>query len=303
MACFSRLQDVNATTRPYASALMPILGLDPSLDFEFRVYVLECEVPAGCSGPYFYVGIEHKSRIRDRLLQHFAHKGSHFTKYHKPKKVHLLWPAANTAVEGYVYLSLLSTMRQESVAKLGGWTQTSTEPSPLANMMFKQQWRLMRQVCFNCGDKNHWATDCKKPLQGVTYRHTCQWCSTVNRVVITSRGQSQGLAPLPSRPLVPRETVRMKRPMLPTTSDAPEPRSKIQRTVAASPRSGNAVDVCGLSYQFYLRFQERLYHPRSTTDPPWVHHGSPKLPPTVHQGSTKGPSRIHHCPLYGYARP
>ena len=206
---------------------------------------MECAPPRGCSGPCYYLGIEHATRVGQRCVKHDDHKGSYFTREHAPKKVYRLWPAANTAVEGYVYLALFSTMRQDSVAKLGGWTQTSTEPSPLVEMMFKQQWRLMRQVCFNCGDKNHWATDCKKELQGVTYMHTCNFCSKVKRVIITSRGKSQGIAPLPPRPLVPRETVSQKRPMQPAPSQSLEPRSKIQRTLQNAPISGTTVDVCG----------------------------------------------------------
>ena len=248
MARPPRLQDITAKTPPYASECMPKLGLATNLDFDYRVYVMGCTPPPGCSGPYYYVGIEHATRVGDRCVQHDEQRGSHFTKEHAPTKLHLLWPAANTAVEGYVYLALLSAMRQDSVAKLGGWTQTSAEPSPLTEMMFKQQWRLMRQVCFNCGEKNHWATDCKKALQGVTYRHTCNFCSKVNRVIITSRGQSQGLAPLPSKPLVPRENVSQKRTMQLGPSESSEPRSKIQRTLQVSPRSGTTVDVCGHNY-------------------------------------------------------
>eukprot|EP00973_Karenia_brevis_P039475 5448855-Karenia_brevis.AAC.1 len=83
----------------YASKSMPQLGLEPSLSFAFRVYVVECNAPSGVSGPYYYVGIEHKSKVGDRLAQHFALKGSFFTRAHAPKALHLVWPAANTAVE------------------------------------------------------------------------------------------------------------------------------------------------------------------------------------------------------------
>ena len=129
MARPPRLHDITAKTPPYASECMPKLSLATNLDFDYRVYVMECTPPPGCSGPYYYVGIEHATRVGHRCVQHDEHKGSHFTRANAPTKLHLLWPAANTAVEGYVYLALLSTMRQDSVAKLGGWTQTSIEPT------------------------------------------------------------------------------------------------------------------------------------------------------------------------------
>ena len=144
------ISDVGARTI-FASKLLPQLGLEPALSFDYRVYVIECHGPSGVRGVYYYVGIKHKSKVGTRLSQHWAGKGSFYTKEHKPKTLHLVWPAANTAVEGYVFMALLSTLPAGSVERLGGWTQTSTKVSPLSSMIFEQERRLMRGLCFNCG--------------------------------------------------------------------------------------------------------------------------------------------------------
>ena len=86
----------------YASRQMPQLGFEPTLSFDYRVYVIECVAPAGCRGPCYYIGIERKSKVGARLAQHWAGRGAFYTKERKPKCLHLVWPAANTAVEGYL---------------------------------------------------------------------------------------------------------------------------------------------------------------------------------------------------------
>ena len=178
------ISDVGART-VYASKLLPQLGLEPTLSFDYRVYVVECQGTPGSQGVFCYVGIEHKSKVGARLAQHWAGKGSFYTKERKPKALHLVWPAANTAVEGYVFMALLSTLPAGSLERLGGWTQTSTKPSPLCKQQYEEQRRLIRNLCFRCGG-NHWAKDCTKAVQGIEYK--CASCS--ERLLISSRGQS-----------------------------------------------------------------------------------------------------------------
>ena len=239
--------DVTSTT-VWKSKKVPELGLENNLAYEYRVYVLECAAPSGARGPYFYVGIEHKSKIWLRLKQHFEHRGSHYTKSRAPNQIHLIWPAANTAVEAYVYAALSSQLPAGSAHRLGGWVQTSDAPSPLARMLFEQQRRMLKGVCLNCGG-NHWASQCSKPIGGLEY--TCPQCN--EGLVISSRGQSvvAAKAKAPQAPLPPK--------MLAPSSSAPAVSAPAKRAASPSPaattakvakvsNSGNMVLVCGKSY-------------------------------------------------------
>ena len=161
----------------WKSKSMPDLGLSVSSGYEYRVYVLECE--ASC----LYVGIETRAKLAGRLRQHFAGRGAHFTKVHKPRSILMVWPATCTAVESYVYHALLAAQPAGRVEKLGGWTQTSTRVSPLAALQFEQARRSMRGSCFNCGGP-HYASSCPKATQGCTY--TCPKCKA--SILVSSMG-------------------------------------------------------------------------------------------------------------------
>ena len=99
----------------WKSKAIPQLGLEANLEFEYRVYVLECRTPAGSRGPFYYVGIAHRSEVGKRIVQHFNAKGAFYTKANPPQDIHLIWPAAHTAVEGFVFLALLATLRLAEV--------------------------------------------------------------------------------------------------------------------------------------------------------------------------------------------
>ena len=249
------VSEVNSRTA-FCSPWMPQLGLECKLEFEYRVYVIECETPPGARGPTVYVGIEHRSQINRRLLQHWGGTGAFFTKERKPKKLLLVWPAANTAVEGFVFLALLARLPLGSLGRIGGWSQTSTAVSPLSSMVFEQQRRLMRGLCFNCGG-NHWAKTCAKELEGIKYK--CCHCEGAN--TITSRGQAlvaargaHGVAPPPPRPLPPRpEPAARAAPKRQATPSrvAPDPQAKRAKHAHASDdtsRIGCLVSVCGKNY-------------------------------------------------------
>lgn len=145
------------------------------------VYAIEC------AGGKTYVGIEHRSRAVARLRKHWDLNGAFYTQQNKPKSILLFWPAANTAVEGYVFLALLAQLPPRSVERIGGWTQTSTNPAPLPRMIFEQERRCMLSLCFNCGSKDHVAKRCPKPLETAPYK--CAHC--LRPVLISSRGASQ----------------------------------------------------------------------------------------------------------------
>ena len=156
---------------------------ESGLEFEYRVYVLECENEDGSL--FYYVGFEHRSQIGNRVRQHFAGRGAAYTQERRPRRVLLVWPVRHAAAEAYLFALLLSTLPAGSLERLGGWTQTSVRPSPLCRQQFEEQRRCMRSLCFKCGGR-HFAKDCNKPVQGVQYK--CPSCNCA--ILISSRGQS-----------------------------------------------------------------------------------------------------------------
>ena len=78
---------------------IPDLGLVEEFSYQWRVYVLELEHDC------VYVGIAHRSKVRDTILRHFilGDDKPHYTAVHPPKSVLLVWPAISPAVEAYVY--------------------------------------------------------------------------------------------------------------------------------------------------------------------------------------------------------
>ena len=112
---------------------VPTLGLVEDLSFPYRVYALQ--LADNC----VYVGIAHKSDIKRAVQRHFNTGGgkAHFTMVHAPKQVLLIWPAASTAVEAYVYYSFLGRLSAgaQQASTLGGWVQTSSKLSPVAGWL------------------------------------------------------------------------------------------------------------------------------------------------------------------------
>ena len=134
----------------------------------------------------------------------FRRLGLGRTHVHPPRCVLLVWPAISTAVEAYVYYSYLSTMTSGvgngSKFRLGGWVQTSSKLSPVSAMVQEQARRQLRSQCFNCGSSDHYASKCKAPLHGCTYKCNAVGCGS--SILVTSRGQT---------------------PPVPSASDAPAP--------------------------------------------------------------------------------
>ena len=168
-------------------------------DYPFRVYALE--LAHDC----VYIGIAHKADVKRAVNRHFADSSNvHFTTVHAPRRVLLVWPAISTAVEAYVYYAYLSTMTfgvgNGSQFRLGGWVQTSSKLSPVSAMVQEQARRQLRSQCFNCGSSDHYASKCKAPLHGCTYKCNAVGCGS--SILVTSRGQT---------------------PQVPSASDAPAP--------------------------------------------------------------------------------
>ena len=244
---------VDRSTVWIAPGRVPELGLSDrleSLGFPFRVYALECQAPHGQLGPYIYVGIAHANKIGDRLKGHWKGGATHFTDEHRPKKVLLVYPAANRAVESYVFHAFLSLQCSGRLHTLGGWTQTSSDPSRLARQQFEQERRNLLSRCFNCGAGDHLAKDCKKPLEGIAY--PCPNCGT--EIVVSSRGQtrlgtkasakSSGGHPIAPPPLAP-ESSGSKRKAQPACT---APAAKVAKVGPTSSNHGKVVSVCGKQY-------------------------------------------------------
>eukprot|EP00973_Karenia_brevis_P053587 7446640-Karenia_brevis.AAC.1 len=159
MASVPTWDKVTARTAAFRCAGMPTLGLPDNERWKYAVYILEC------AGSCYYVGIESRGDLPRRLKDHWAGRGAHYTRRRKPKKLVLLQPAPNTAVEAYAYYALLATMPAGSVARCGGWVQTSVEPSPLQHLQFEQARRQLTNRCFNCGQSGHYANQCSKDVQ------------------------------------------------------------------------------------------------------------------------------------------
>ena len=104
----SLMPDDLSLKKPFRSPRIPELGLEAQASFPYIVYVLEC------SAGKMYVGIEHRSGAVSRVRRHFDLKGAFYTQSNKPASVLLFWPAVNKAVEGYVFLTLLSQLPPRS---------------------------------------------------------------------------------------------------------------------------------------------------------------------------------------------
>ena len=115
------LEEVNARTI-FPGNLVPDLGLKGDPEDEFCVYVL-------ASGGKYYVGIEERRFLKQRLTKQFEGRGAHWNKTHAPTGVAYVMPAPHRAAEAYVFFALLAKLPARSLERLGGWTQTSVKPS------------------------------------------------------------------------------------------------------------------------------------------------------------------------------
>ena len=184
MASLLKVEDVNVDT-VHMGSVVPKLGLVSNADFEFRVYVLECAPLRGESEPTYYVGVQHKTKLEERLRKHMTGNGADYTKAHKPQGVAFVMPAEHRAAEAYVYYALMSELPAKSVQRLGGWTQTSVNPSPLVRLLGQEARRNMHGKCFKCGG-DHYARECIGAPEAAPY--PCKTCGEVLRV--TARAQT-----------------------------------------------------------------------------------------------------------------
>ena len=163
----------------FPGSLVPDLGLIGHRDDDFRVYVL-------ASGDKYYVGVEEKRFLKRRLAKQAEQRGAHWNKVYKADGVAYVMPVKSRAAEAYVYFALLAKLPGNSVEKLGGWTQTITNLSPLSKLLCQEARRNVTGACFTCGSNNHFAYECKSAPQVAHY--TCKHCHNV--IAVTARGQT-----------------------------------------------------------------------------------------------------------------
>ena len=140
MARLLPLADVSAKT-VFQGSLVPDLGLRGGPDDEFAVYVLQ-------SGDKYYVGVVERRFLKVRLAKHAEGRGAHWNKVHVPDGVAYVMPVPHRAAEACVFFALLAKMPAKSLQRLGGWTQTAVNPSPLARMLAQEAHRNIRGSCF-----------------------------------------------------------------------------------------------------------------------------------------------------------
>ena len=223
-------------------APVPDLGLVNNAAYALRVYVLLC-----CGGRY-YVGIAPRGDVRKRIRAQFAGDGSHFCAINKPRSVLMVWPAASEAIEAAVFYGMQRTLGVSDFRKLGGWTQTSVNPSPSVVMHMKESGRQLSNRCFACGGSHH-AKYKRCPGTNLDCWYKCIVCNSRNN--ISSRGQST---------LHPREETSMQSPLsaavrVPAAkaNAAPAPSAKAQAATSHASRKRPTAEaflhaVCPLSF-------------------------------------------------------
>jgi predicted GIY-YIG superfamily endonuclease len=249
----------------FADESMPPLDLSDKLEGkQWRIYIIECYPQPGKLGPCWYVGICHRSEIKQRLAKHWSGTAAHYTRMNKPKEIQMIWPASNKATEAYAYYALLDTLPPNSARRVGGWTQTSHNPSRLGCAVTEQGRRCMREHCFNCGEcrfnGSHKTKEngkvmykCPKPLRGVDYH-----CECGKAILVTTRGHAEPIAVAPPSPPANGGgggggggsdgggggTARKRAaPILPA-----EPMAKRAKKATASTHAGLRVSICGELY-------------------------------------------------------
>ena len=251
----------------WRSDLVPDLGLAEDISNKYRIYIIECKAGQSGGPPVYYVGICEASELRSRLEKHWAGSGAHFTKVNKPQRVHLIWPAAPKSAEGYAYYAMLETLPPNSARRLGGWVQTSSNPSALGCDVIEQARRNMKDKCFNCGVdrycKSHTTRvngrieyKCPHPLRGVEYACPNKACGC--KIMVTTRGHAEPVATPPggaasSSSASSSQTAAAsgtsatgtKRKAGSLATVLAQPRAKVAK---ASISAGLHVDVCGKGY-------------------------------------------------------
>ena len=233
------------------------LGLIENFEDPIRLYMLQCRGPRG--EKCWYVGMVHISRMRERFKKHFQGCSIHYTKVYPAQKLVYLCTAPTEAAEAYLYHEMLRRMPPNTAWKLGGFTQTSSNPSRLDCLLAEQARRGMHELCFNCGADRFKGEHlrrhkCPFPLRGVEYE--CPQAGCPGKLLVTSRGHAEKVPDPPkhvaiAEPLVPAPKMGLAsaKRAAPTADVALQPASKSRRARAATSNSmGAQVRICGEMY-------------------------------------------------------
>ena len=230
MAQLLPLADVNSKT-VFPGTLVPDLGLRGAPEDEIAVYVLQ-------SGDKYYVGAVERCYLKVRLAKHAEGRGAYWNKVNVPDGVVYVMPVPHRAAEAYVFYALLAKLPAKSLQRLGGWTQTSVNPSPPARLLAQEARRNVHGLCFACGSGDHFQFECSKPPEAAPY--PCKQCGAVLKV--TCRGHTPG----ESTAATPQEKRKADEAIAPQAAHALEHEARRNRVCRSSVCL--RVRVCGTAY-------------------------------------------------------
>ena len=183
MSDFLQPHEVTARTS-FQTADMPELGLRDDVDgLPFRVYCLRCG-----DGKKLYVGVVHRSDLKERLEKHWQADATLFTTTHRCFEVCLIRPFASPAAEALLFYALLEKFGNSVL--LGGWTQTLPTSTPLSRLLLNEAEHNLRQRCFKCGLAGHYAVDCKIKSMERTCWYPCKRTGCGERLYLNTRGMT-----------------------------------------------------------------------------------------------------------------
>jgi hypothetical protein len=114
-------------------------------------YIIECE------GNRYYVGRTHHEE--DRILQHFENNGSEWTKKYKPIRVVSKF-ISNDNFDEEKYT--LKYMEKYGIDNVRGGSYCTLVLSAAEKAKAQQTIRSITDKCYKCGEKGHFAKQCKK---------------------------------------------------------------------------------------------------------------------------------------------
>jgi predicted GIY-YIG superfamily endonuclease len=171
---------------------IPDLGLSDDLSLWGRVYLLKCKPQIDGGFFTYYTGFVPKEKVGARIAKQARRLGAKYTRMYGPLTVELVWPAAQRSSEAYVFYTLVDNLPPNAVegGRVGGWTQTLPNVSPLGRFVLRREKRMVSGQCLDCGAKC-FAGECPKPAETMPYH--CDHCGATIR--IANHGKSDTETP------------------------------------------------------------------------------------------------------------
>ena len=104
----------------------------------------------------FYVG--KSTNIQNRLANHFSNKGSAWTKKYKPLEVVEIMHSADPFDEDK---KVKQYMMKHGIESVRGGSYSKIILSPLEINFINRELRTAMDMCFKCGNKGHFESQCK----------------------------------------------------------------------------------------------------------------------------------------------